>query len=124
MNSSTSPAVRKTSYSIFDRARLLAEEQTSALQAEAIALTTYDKQIQASIDRQNIVDQKTQPFTDADRAFMDWAESGFEGDAPAFNLNTESAVKMIRAQFAPNREAAERVDPTTKRRYAVMPPTK
>lgn len=64
------------------------------------------------------------PLTEGDRAFMEWANAGFEGEAPAFDLNTESAVKMLRAQFAPQREAAEKVDPTAKRRYAVMPPSK
>lgn len=62
-------------------------------------------------------------LTDADRAFMKWADSGFEGEAPAFDLNTESAVQMLRLQFSATREAAEKVDPTAKRRYAVMPPT-
>ena len=63
-------------------------------------------------------------LTDADRAFMKWADAGFEGEAPAFDLNTESAVKMLRAQFAAQREAAEKVDPTAKRRYAVLPPSR
>ncbi len=63
-------------------------------------------------------------LTDGDRAFMRRAESGFEGEAPAFDLNTESAVKMLRAQFTKTREQAESLDPTTKRRYALMPPSK
>ena len=61
------------------------------------------------------------PLTDADRAWMAWAESGFEGDAPAFDLTSESAIRMLRTQFASAREAAEKADPTAKRRYAVMP---
>lgn len=61
------------------------------------------------------------PLTAADRAWMAWAEGGFEGEAPQFDLNTESAVRMLRAQFAPAREEAEKTDPTAKRRYAVMP---
>ena len=64
------------------------------------------------------------PLTDADRAWAAWAEGGFKGEAPVFDLNTEGAVRMLRAQFAPAREAAEKIDPTAKRRYAVLPPSR
>ena len=49
----------------FDRGRVLAETETRANETESLALDTYDKQIKQWQDRQDEVDAKNEPFTDA-----------------------------------------------------------
>ncbi len=62
------------------------------------------------------------PISEAERKWMAWAGRGFQGEAPPpVDMHSDSAIRMIRAQFAPAREAAAQADPTTRRRYGVMP---
>lgn len=58
------------------------------------------------------------------KAWMAWSESGMAGKGPEFSLVSEEGVAVLRAQFREPRKQAEMLDPTTLRRYAILPDKK
>ncbi|MFI7618177.1 alpha/beta hydrolase-fold protein [Nonomuraea terrae] len=64
--------------------------------------------------------------TDADReleaAWRDWAAAGRQGAPPRLDAFGVSASTAVRAMLAPELAEAARRDPTTARRYGILPP--
>ena len=56
-----------------------------------------------------------------DRAVKEWIQGGLKGPPPPVDPNTHAFVAMLRAQLAPARDSAAKLDPTTLRRYGILP---
>ena len=50
-----------------------------------------------------------------------WIEGGMAGKPPAAAPSTQEFIRILRAQFQSTRDRAAETDPTTRRRYAVLP---
>jgi S-formylglutathione hydrolase len=59
-----------------------------------------------------------------ERAVDDWVNRGLAGNPPPVDPSSRAFVSMVRAQLKPVRDRAARTDPTTLRRYGVLPKTK
>ncbi len=62
----------------------------------------------------------TQPTAD-ERAVSAWIEGGMAGNPPAAAPSSQEFVRILRAQLQPLRDRAAASDPTTNRRFAVLP---
>jgi S-formylglutathione hydrolase len=58
-----------------------------------------------------------------ERAVSDWVKRGLTGDPPPVDPGSKAFITMLRAQLKPVRDQAARTDPTTLRRYGVLPKT-
>jgi S-formylglutathione hydrolase len=59
-----------------------------------------------------------------ERAVNDWVNRGLAGDPPPVDPSSRAFVTILRAQLKPVRDQAARTDPTTLKRYGVLPTTK
>ena len=66
---------------------------------------------------------KTVEPTAEERAVSAWIEGGMAGSPPAAAPTSQEFLRILRAQFQPLRGQAADADPTTNRRYAVLPKT-
>jgi S-formylglutathione hydrolase len=67
---------------------------------------------------------KSNEITPAERAWVEWMESGSTGTPPLIDPMNPAMVRAYRRWLASAREGAAKVDRTTTRRYGVLPPTK
>jgi S-formylglutathione hydrolase len=58
-----------------------------------------------------------------ERAVRDWMSRGLAGDPPPVDPGSKAFITMLRAQLQPVREQAVKTDPTTHRRYGILPKT-
>jgi S-formylglutathione hydrolase len=56
-----------------------------------------------------------------ERAVNAWIEGGMEGSPPAVLPSSKEFLRVIRAQLAPSRHRAVKSDPTTTRRFGILP---
>ena len=61
--------------------------------------------------------------TAEERAVKAWIEGGMPGNPPAVAPSSQAFLRLIRAQLEPLRNRAADSDPTTNRRYGVLPPS-
>ncbi|HEY6299481.1 MAG TPA: alpha/beta hydrolase-fold protein [Candidatus Binatus sp.] len=61
--------------------------------------------------------------TPDERAVNEWLKRGLDGAPPPVDPGSKAFITMLRAQLKPAREEAARTDPTTLRRYGVLPKT-
>ena len=59
--------------------------------------------------------------TPEERAVNAWIERGMAGNPPPAAPSTQEFIRILRAQFQPLRDRARSSDPTTSRRYGVLP---
>jgi S-formylglutathione hydrolase len=64
--------------------------------------------------------KKAEP-TAEERAVSAWIEGGMAGNPPAAAPSSSEFLRILRAQFQPLRDRASVSDPTTSRRYGVLP---
>jgi S-formylglutathione hydrolase len=69
-------------------------------------------------------DPDSNEITPAERAWVEWMESGSKGTPPLIDPVSPAMVRAYRRWLEGAREDAAKVDPTTNRRYGVLPPTK
>jgi S-formylglutathione hydrolase len=69
-------------------------------------------------------DPKANETTAAERAWVEWMEGGSKGDPPLIDPLNSAMVRAYRRWLASARETAAKIDPTTNRRYGVLPRTK
>ncbi len=67
-------------------------------------------------------DPKADETTAVERAWVEWMEGGSKGDPPLIDPLSPAMVRAYRLWLASARETAAKVDPTTNRRYGVLPP--
>lgn len=60
-------------------------------------------------------------MSETERAVTEWIESGMKGKPPVVSPSSYAFLRMVRAQIQPLRERATASDPTTSRRYGVLP---
>ena len=60
--------------------------------------------------------------TAAERAWVEWMEGGSKGDPPLIDPISPAMIGAYRRWLASAREVAAKVDPTTNRRYGILPP--
>jgi S-formylglutathione hydrolase len=60
--------------------------------------------------------------TSAERAWVEWMEGGSKGDPPLIDPISPAMIGAYRRWLASAREVAAKVDPTTNRRYGILPP--
>ncbi len=62
-------------------------------------------------------------MTDLERAWRTWLENDRQGSPPSLPLDpsTETMGRMLRLQVAEARSRAERIDPSTARRFGILP---
>ena len=70
------------------------------------------------------LDPQANEVTAAERAWGEWMEGRLKGDPPLLDPFSPAMVRAYRRWLAPAREATAKIDPTTNRRYGVLPPTK
>ena len=58
-----------------------------------------------------------------ERAVSEWLSRGLAGDPPPVDPSSKAFLKLIRAQLKPVREQAAKIDPSTLKRYGVLPKT-
>ena len=58
-----------------------------------------------------------------ERAVREWVSRGLAGDPPPVDPGSKAFITMLRAQLKAAREQAAKTDPTTHRRYGVLPKT-
>jgi S-formylglutathione hydrolase len=58
-----------------------------------------------------------------ERAVREWLSRGLAGDPPPVDPGSKAFITMLRAQLRPVREQAAKTDPTTHRRYGIIPKT-
>ncbi len=58
-----------------------------------------------------------------ERAVRDWVSRGLAGDPPPVDPGSKAFITMLRAQLKAAREQAAKTDPTTHRRYGILPKT-
>ncbi len=58
-----------------------------------------------------------------ERAVRDWVSHGLAGDPPPVDPGSRAFITMLRAQLKPARDQAAQTDPTTHRRYGILPKT-
>ncbi len=64
------------------------------------------------------------PKTDAEeQAVRDWIQRGLAGEPVKVDPTSTAFIVALRAQLEPARERAAQVDPTTRRRYGILPKT-
>lgn len=56
-----------------------------------------------------------------ERAINAWIEGGMAGSPPAAAPTSNGFIRILRAQFRPLRDQATNSDPTTNRRYGILP---
>jgi S-formylglutathione hydrolase len=59
-----------------------------------------------------------------ERAVSEWVKRGLTGDPPPVDPGSRAFITMLRAQLKPVRDQAAKTDPTTLRRYGVLPKTR
>jgi S-formylglutathione hydrolase len=64
--------------------------------------------------------KEAEPSAEA-RAVTAWIDGGLVGNPPAAAPSSNEFVRILRAQLQPVREQAASSDPTTNRRYGVLP---
>ena len=69
-------------------------------------------------------DPDADEMTADERAWGEWLESRLKGSPPLINPLSSAMVRAYRRWLASAREAAAKIDPTTRRRYGVLPPIK
>jgi S-formylglutathione hydrolase len=57
------------------------------------------------------------------RAVDEWVNRGLTGDPPSVDPGSKAFITMLRAQLKPARDQAATKDPTTLRRYGILPKT-
>ncbi len=69
-------------------------------------------------------DLQANKITEAEQAWVEWMEASIKGDPPLLDPMSPAMVRAYRRWLASGREKAAKVDPTTNRRYGVLPPTR
>lgn len=69
-------------------------------------------------------DPKVNEATPAERAWVEWMEGKSKGNPPLLDPVSPAMARAYRGWLAPARAKAAKIDPTTNRRYGVLPPTK
>ncbi len=69
-------------------------------------------------------DPRANEITPAERDWVEWMEGGSISDPPPIDPLSPAMVRAYRRWLASAREMAAKIDPTTNRRYGVLPPTK
>jgi len=69
-------------------------------------------------------DPKGDEITAAERAWVAWMEGESKGNPPVIDPMSPAMVRAYRRWLASPREKAAQIDPTTNRRYGVLPRTK
>jgi S-formylglutathione hydrolase len=64
---------------------------------------------------------RTDEPSDEERAVSAWIEGGLAGSPPAAAPTSQEFIRILRAQFRPLRDQAAKSDPSTNRRYGVLP---
>ncbi len=62
----------------------------------------------------------TEPSAE-EQAVTAWIEGGMSGPPPAVAPTSDAFLRVLRAQLKPLRDSAAIADPTTNRRYGVLP---
>jgi len=60
-------------------------------------------------------------MSETERPITEWIESGMKGKPPVVSPSSYAFLRMVRAQLQTLRDQAEASDPTTRRRYGVLP---
>lgn len=63
-----------------------------------------------------------QEASHTDQAITAWINSGMQGAPPSASPSSKEFLRIVRAQLHPLRERAAASDPSTNRRYGVLPP--
>ncbi|MGC2491892.1 MAG: hypothetical protein WA410_03535 [Candidatus Binatus sp.] len=72
-----------------------------------------------------IVEQRAaseEPSAD-ERAVSEWVSHGLTGNPPPVDPGSKAFITMLRAQLKPVRDQAAKTDPSTLKRYGVLPKT-
>ncbi len=69
-------------------------------------------------------DPKANEVTAAERAWVEWMENPSSGTPPLMDPMSPAMVRAYRKWLASAREKTAKIDPSTNRRYKVLPPTK
>ena len=69
-------------------------------------------------------DPQANEITTAERAWTEWMEGKSEGNPPLLDPLSPAMIRAYRQWLASAREKAAKIDPTTNRRYGVLPPIK
>jgi S-formylglutathione hydrolase len=67
--------------------------------------------------------QGVDEITPAERAWGEWVEKGMKGNPPPVDSSSKAFIRVLRAQLKPARDRAAATDPTTARRYDILPKT-
>ena len=59
-----------------------------------------------------------------ERAVSDWVSRGLTGNPPPVDPGSKAFITMLRAQLKPVRDQAAKTDPSTLKRYGMLPKTK
>ena len=62
--------------------------------------------------------------TAAEHAWVEWMESPAKGNPPLIDPASPAMIRSYRTWLASARKKAAEVDPTTNRRYGILPPSK
>ena len=66
-------------------------------------------------------DLQTDEITAAEHGWVEWMESGSKGNPPMIDPTSPAMARAYRRWLASAREIAAKIDPTTNRRYGVLP---
>jgi S-formylglutathione hydrolase len=69
-------------------------------------------------------DPRTDEITPAEQAWVEWMEGESTGDPPPIDPVSPAMVRAYRRWLASARQMATKTDPTTNRRYGILPPTR
>ncbi|MDO8433557.1 MAG: alpha/beta hydrolase-fold protein [Candidatus Binatus sp.] len=69
-------------------------------------------------------DPQANEITSAEGAWVEWMEGRLKGDPPLIDPMSPAMVRAYRRWLASAREMAAKIDPTTNRRYGVLPPVR
>jgi S-formylglutathione hydrolase len=67
-------------------------------------------------------DPRANEITAAERGWVEWMEGGSKGNPPLLDPLSPAVVRAYRRWLASALETAAKIDPTTNRRYGVLPP--
>jgi S-formylglutathione hydrolase len=69
-------------------------------------------------------DSQDDKITVAERAWVEWMESASKGNPPLIDPASPAMIRAYRGWLESARKKAAAVDPTTNRRYGILPPSK
>jgi S-formylglutathione hydrolase len=69
-------------------------------------------------------DPRSNETTPAEHAWVEWMEGASKGNPPPIDPVSPAMVRAYRRWLASARQKATKIDPTTNRRYGVLPPTR